>query len=172
MRGSSTSRRLSPRKLNASTTVKIARPGNVPIHHHWKYCVPSATIDPHSAVGGCAPRPRNESPERSRIAFARSSVASTITGPATFGRTSRNNARRAGVPSSRADCTNSESPTESTSPRTTRAYDGHATTTIASAAFCSPRPSTAATTIARMIGGNAKKRSTARMSVPSTSPRK
>src|SRR5881396_3494372 len=53
VRGSSTSRRLSPRKLNASTTVKMARPGNVPIHHHWKYCVPSATIDPHSAVGGC-----------------------------------------------------------------------------------------------------------------------
>ena len=40
---------VSPRKLNASTTVKIARPGKVPIHHHWKYCVPSATIDPHSA---------------------------------------------------------------------------------------------------------------------------
>ncbi len=52
VRGSNTSRRLSPRKLNASTTVKIARPGNVPIHHHWKYCVPSATIDPHSACGG------------------------------------------------------------------------------------------------------------------------
>src|SRR4029077_15250833 len=138
--GSKKSRRLSPRKLNASTTVKIASPGKVPIHHHWKYWVPSATIDPHSAVGGWAPRPRNERPERSRIAFARSSVASTITGPATFGRTSRNNARRAGVPISRADCTNSESPTESTRPRTTRAYDGQATTTIASAAFCSPRP--------------------------------
>ena len=106
VRGSNTSRRLSPRKLNASTTVKIARPGNVPIHHHWKYCVPSATIDPHSAVGGCAPRPRNERPESSRIAFARSSVASTSTGPATFGSTSRNNrapraARRAGAPTAR-----------------------------------------------------------------------
>ena len=99
VRGSNTSRRLSPRKLNASTTVKIASPGNVPIHHHWKYCVPSATIDPHSACGGCAPRPRNERPESSRIAFARSSVASTKIGPATFGRTSRKSVRRLDAPS-------------------------------------------------------------------------
>jgi len=32
--------------------VKIARPGKVPIHHHWKYWAPSATIEPHSACGG------------------------------------------------------------------------------------------------------------------------
>ena len=111
VRGSNTSRRLSPRKLKASTTVKIASPGNVPIHHHWKYCVPSATIDPHSACGGWAPRPRNERPERSRIAVARSSVIRTSTGPATFGSTSRTSARRALAPSRRADCTYSVSPT-------------------------------------------------------------
>src|SRR6478672_5585446 len=172
VRGSKTSRRLSPRKLNASTTVKIARPGNVPIHHHWKYCVPSATIDPHSAWGGCAPRPRNDRPESNRIAFARSSVASTSTGPATFGNTSRKSVRRAEEPSRRADSTYSESPTDSTRPRTTRAYEGQATTTIASAAFRSPRPRTAATTMARMIAGNAKKRSTTRIESPSTMPRK
>src|SRR5581483_11719786 len=143
VRGSKKSRRLSPMKLNASTIVKIARPGNVPIHHHWKYCVPSATIEPHSAWGGCAPRPRNDSPDKSRIALARSSVASTSTGPATFGSTSRTSVRFADEPSSRADWTYSESPTESTRPRTTRAYDGHATTTIASAAFCRLLPSTA-----------------------------
>ena len=40
-----------------------------------------------------------------------------------------------------------------------RAYDGHATTTIASAALKRPRPRTAATTIARMIGGKANTRS-------------
>src|SRR6202020_2123710 len=68
--GSKTSRRLSPRKLKASTTVKIARPGNVPIHQYWKYCVPSATIEPHSAFGGCAPSPRNDSPDSRRIALA------------------------------------------------------------------------------------------------------
>src|SRR5262245_52149923 len=133
--GSRTSRRLSPRKLKASTAEKMARPGKVPIHHHWKYCAPSATIEPHSGSGGCAPSPRNESPASSRIAPARSSVASTSTGPATFGATSRNSVRRADEPSSRADSTYSDSPTESTSPRTTRAYAGHATMTIASAAF-------------------------------------
>ena len=47
-------------------------------------------------------------------------------------------ARRALAPSSRADWTYSESPTESTSPRTTRAYEGHETTTIASAALREP----------------------------------
>src|SRR4029078_13366449 len=41
--GWSTSRRLSPRKLKARTTEKIASPGNVPIHQNWKYCVPSTT---------------------------------------------------------------------------------------------------------------------------------
>src|SRR4029077_19394908 len=50
--GEKKSRRLSPRKLNASTAVKIASPGKVPIHHHWKYCAPSATIEPHSGWGG------------------------------------------------------------------------------------------------------------------------
>src|SRR5205814_7129761 len=50
--GSNTSRRLSPRKLNASTAVKIASPGNVPIHQNRKYCVPVATIDPHPGCGG------------------------------------------------------------------------------------------------------------------------
>ena len=44
-----------------------------------------------------------------------------------------------------------------------RAYGGHATITIAIAAFLRPRPSTAATTIARMIGGNANTRSVPRM---------
>ena len=51
-RGSSASRRLSPRKLNASTTDRIAKPGKVPIHHRWKYCVPVFTIEPHSGAGG------------------------------------------------------------------------------------------------------------------------
>ena len=51
-RGSSRSRRLSPRKLNAITAVKIARPGKVPIHQYWKYCVPTETIEPHSGSGG------------------------------------------------------------------------------------------------------------------------
>ena len=68
--GSKRSRRLSPRKLNASTAVKIASPGNVPIHHHWKYWRrrrPSTPIRP--AAAGRRGR-GTRGPESSRIAFA------------------------------------------------------------------------------------------------------
>ena len=90
----------------------------------------------------------------------RSSVASTSTGPddvraARRGRAPRATTRRAGAPTGRTR----ESPIESTRPRTTRAYEGQATITIASTALRSPRPSDAVTTIARMIAGNAKTRS-------------
>ena len=102
----------------------------------------------------------------------RSSVASTRTGPATLGSTSRKSADRDETPSRRDDCTYSESPIESTRPRTTRAYEGHETITIASTALRTPRPSTAVTTIARMIAGNAKTRSEVRITTPSASPRK
>ena len=166
------SRRLSPRKLKARTAVKIARPGKVPIHQYWKYCVPVATIEPHSGSGGCAPRPRKESPASRRIAVPRSSVARTSTPPAMFGSTSRNSARRAETPRSREDCTYSESPIDRTRPRTTREYAGQATITMARTALRRPRPRTAVTTIARMIAGNAKTRSAVRMTMPSVTPRK
>jgi len=152
--------------------VKIASPGNVPIHQYWKYCVPTETIEPHSGSGGCAPSPRNESPARSRIALARSSVASTTTGPARFGRTSWSNVRLDDEPSSRDAWTNSASPSERTRPRTTRAYVGHATITIASTALRMFGPSEAVTTIARMIAGNAKTRSVVRITTGSTHERK
>ena len=54
VRGSSMSRSASPMKLKASTTVKMASPGNRPIHQMLKFWTPSDTIDPHSAVGGFA----------------------------------------------------------------------------------------------------------------------
>src|SRR4029079_6957971 len=110
VRGSNRSRRLSPRKLMPRSAVKMARRGKVPIHHHWKYCAPSATIEPHSASGGCAPSPRNESPASNRTALARSRFGRPSTGPAMFGTTSRNSVRRADEPSRRADSTYSESP--------------------------------------------------------------
>src|SRR4029077_19597431 len=76
VRGSSASRRLSPRKLKASTTDRIAKPGNVPIHQNSKYCVPVLTIDPRSGFGGWAPSPRKDRPASSSTALPRSSVAS------------------------------------------------------------------------------------------------
>src|SRR5690606_6807608 len=51
--GSRTSRSASPSTLNASTTTKIARPGNTTIHQacsmNWR---PSASIRPHDGSGG------------------------------------------------------------------------------------------------------------------------
>src|SRR5207249_2531345 len=86
--GSNMSRKLSPRKLNARTTDTMARPGNTPIHQLSKCCAPVETIEPHSAAGGFAPRPRKDRPDSSRMAVPISSAARTMTGPATLGNTS------------------------------------------------------------------------------------
>ena len=99
MRGSRASRRLSPRKLKAITTVRIARPGNIAIHQRSNVRAPSATIAPHSGEGGLAPRPRKLSPASKRMALPSSSVASTSTGPYTFGMISTASARRFEDPS-------------------------------------------------------------------------
>ena len=88
-------------KLKASTTVKMARPGNRPTHQSLKFCAPSATIAPHSAVGGWAPRPRKDNPDSSSTALPMSRAASTSTGPAALGRMSTNKTRSPDEPSSR-----------------------------------------------------------------------
>ena len=77
----------------------------MPIHQLSKCWAPVETIEPHSAAGGRAPRPRNDSPDSSRIALPISSAASTMTGPATFGSTSIASALTAEAPSSRATAT-------------------------------------------------------------------
>src|SRR6185437_2474423 len=101
VRGSSMSRKASPMKLKASTTVRIARPGNMPTHQLLKFSAPSATMAPHSAMGGWAPRPRNDSPDSNSTALPMSSAASTSTGPAALGRMSTNRTRSPDEPSSR-----------------------------------------------------------------------
>ena len=101
VRGSKTSRRLSPRKLNASTAVKIASPGNVPIHHHWKYCAPSRPSSPTrraaAARRGRGTRARRAAGSRCRGRASRARAP----GPTTFGSTSRTSVRRAEAPSRR-----------------------------------------------------------------------
>src|SRR5258706_265198 len=50
----------------------IKIPGNTASHHATRrYRLASESIRPHSAVGGCAPRPRNESAAMERMAVAR-----------------------------------------------------------------------------------------------------
>src|SRR5262249_48513253 len=84
-RGSSQSRMPSPRKLNPSTTERMARPGNVATPHCSISSRPSDTIEPHSGVGGTTPRPRNDKPAKVIMALPTSSVTSTISGPTALG---------------------------------------------------------------------------------------
>ncbi len=97
-----------------------------------------------------------------------SRVASTSSGPRTFGSTSIRSDRQAEKPSNCPLSTNSRERIPMTRPRVTRAYEGQATTSTASTAFCRLAPRAAATTIARMTVGKAKTRSATRMTVSST----
>src|ERR671919_116733 len=75
-RGSSASRRPSPTRLKASTATMMASPGTVATCGATSSTSrPVDTIKPHEAVGGCTPRPRNDSAASSRIALAMKSVA-------------------------------------------------------------------------------------------------
>ena len=79
------------------------------------------SIAPHDGVGGCTPRPRNDSAASDRIAPARPRVAITITGLITFGSTWRMITRGDFAPSAFAAVTYSISRTFKTWPRTSRA---------------------------------------------------
>src|SRR6202000_2100239 len=62
--GSTMSRNPSPRRLKQNTAIISARPGKNAIHHSpdTMKAAPSATMMPHSAVGGRTPRPMKERP--------------------------------------------------------------------------------------------------------------
>ena len=62
----------------------------------------SASMVPHSGVGGCAPMPRKPSAAASRIAVEKASVACTISGARQFGRMVMNIRRRWPAPATRA----------------------------------------------------------------------
>src|SRR5439155_11222195 len=79
MRGSRISRTPSPSRLKHSTVSINARPGKATSHHlpvEMKRA-PSATMMPHSGVGGLTPRPIKESPAALRIAQPRLSEICT-----------------------------------------------------------------------------------------------
>src|SRR5690606_4334081 len=84
--GSSASRRPSPIRLIASTVSRMARPGSVTTHQARRMnSRASASMVPHSGVGGCAPMPRKPSAAASRIALEKESVACTISGAMQLG---------------------------------------------------------------------------------------
>src|SRR5262249_28603017 len=120
-RGSSASRTPSPMKLKASARVRIASPGKALTHHWSKFCVPAATMAPHSGAGGGEPRPRKLRPEKISSAFPRSSVAMTTAGAMQLGSTARVSRWAFVAPIAREACTYSFSFTPSTRLRNRRA---------------------------------------------------
>ena len=64
------SRSPSPSRLKQNTASISAAPGNSAIHHspEMMKLAPSATMMPHSGVGGRTPRPMKERPAAFRIA--------------------------------------------------------------------------------------------------------
>src|SRR5450432_498420 len=92
MRGSRISRMPSPSRLKHNTDSISARPGKATNHHlpvEMKRA-PSATMMPHSGVGGFTPRPMKESPAALRIAQPRLSDTCTAIAGSTFGSRKRN----------------------------------------------------------------------------------
>src|SRR6202047_4118895 len=68
--GSTMSRSPSPSRLKQNTAIICARPGNNAIHHSpdTMKLAPSASMMPHSRVGGRTPSPMKERPAALRVA--------------------------------------------------------------------------------------------------------
>ena len=121
MRGSSASRKPSPARLIDTTVTRIASPGSVTSQGLERMnSRASASIVPHSAVGGCAPRPRNPSAAASRIASETPSAACTINGAMQLGSTVTNISRHGPTPATRAAITYSFVNSASAAPRSSR----------------------------------------------------
>src|SRR5258708_19717787 len=87
MRGSRMSRIPSPSRLKHNTASISARPGKATSHHlpvEMKRA-PSATMMPHSGVGGLTPSPIKESPAALRIAQPRLTHICTTMPASPFG---------------------------------------------------------------------------------------
>ncbi len=131
-RGSSTSRTPSPARLMLITSAKIIRPGMIETCGEVNRILrPSPSMEPRSACGGWAPRPRKDSPAVSRIIQPMVvDMVMTITGR-TFGSTSPNRIRALDLPDRRAASTNSRRDRPRVTPRMLRAKNGMLTTAMA-----------------------------------------
>src|SRR5690606_6521988 len=122
--GFSASRSQSPSRFTESTSAASAMPGKIAIHHspENRKLLPMRMSVPSEGWEGGSPTPRNESVASVMIASTRLIVASTRTGPMTFGSTCRNMIARAERPMMRAACTYSLLRSTSVEERTVRAY--------------------------------------------------
>src|SRR5204862_1622583 len=98
-RGSSASRRPSPKMFSDSTVMTIARPGaSASAGRVTIRSCPSAISLPHDGVGSCTPAPRNESPASNTMLLAMISVKKTSTELMMFGKSSVNMIRNGPAP--------------------------------------------------------------------------
>ena len=78
---------MSPNKLKITTVIKIAIPGaKITQGADCIILLPLLIIEPHSAVGGIAPKPKNESPASSIIITPISNAAVTAIVPKMLGK--------------------------------------------------------------------------------------
>src|SRR5206468_5435492 len=168
-RTSSASRRPSPSRFSPSTARPIATPGAIETHGATRSkSRPSATIAPHDGVGGCAPRPMNDSAASAMIAPPMPSVAATITGAITLGSRWRAMIRASDAPRARAACTYSRPRVSSTWPRTMRAIPAQPTIPMTTNTTGSDGFTAAAMAISSSSDGNASVTSATRMIRPSS----
>lgn len=67
--GSNRSLKQSPSKLNPNDKKSIAKPENIAGHGESnKKFLPSERVRPNDGIGGCAPKPRNDSEASTKIA--------------------------------------------------------------------------------------------------------
>ena len=93
-------------RLSAVPVTTMASPGSVLIHQAWSMnSRPSATMAPHSGIGGWMPRPRKLKPETSRMLSTKSEAENTIDELITLGRPWRKITRPMGKPSTTAAVT-------------------------------------------------------------------
>src|SRR5262249_22467927 len=107
LRGSMRSRRPSPKRLKQNTASINTIPGNRASHHspETMNVAPSATMMPHSGVGGRTPRPMNDRPAALRIAQPMLSDTCTIMGGRMLGIRCTTRSRASLLPQSRAAST-------------------------------------------------------------------
>src|SRR5215467_3895600 len=122
IRGSSASRRPSPKRLKPSTVTKIARPGNRANHGFWWMKATLALRShPQLGVGGWVPSPRNDRVASTMIDVAVPSVVVTMIGASELGSTWLKRIDRSRAPRARHASMYSFSLIDSALPRTRRA---------------------------------------------------
>src|SRR5881296_2475450 len=119
---------------------------------------------PHAGVGGWTPKPRKLIAASATMKDENWRLATTMMEGATFGSTCRRRRRIRLIPSAAAACTKSRCLTDSTSPRTTRAYTTHPAAERLRMMFRSPSPTIALIVMASRMNGNESWTSAMRMS--------